>query len=83
MGVLDNMERHCADCFYRDLTGDIYPCSDCYRANQTSNADRWFGEDINMFTSSIEIQKAILNTQISILVELNRLREDVNKLKED
>lgn len=73
------MERRCANCRYIDLESDALPCADCSHCRDINKFDHW-SPQIEDITDSFERLGAILENQAYLLLEMGRLRNELNKL---
>jgi hypothetical protein len=74
------MERCCANCRYLDFDAEVFPCSECSRNTGEYGSYRYWAANIKDITDPDDKLGAILEGQYHILIEINRLREEIRKL---
>lgn len=75
------MEQCCANCRYLNFDAEVFPCSECSTNVEGYHPYRYWAADIKDISDPDEKLGAILENQCHILMEINRLRKEICKLK--
>ena len=75
------MERGCSNCRYYELNIDQHPCVDCTKQHFNKDHSHW-APVIDDITDPFERLGAILENQSLLLLEIGRLRNDLDNLRE-
>lgn len=75
------MERYCSNCRYYELNIDALPCSECSKQHAGKDHSHW-APDFDDITDPFERLGAILENQTYLLLEIGRLRDELNRLTE-
>lgn len=73
------MEQRCTNCRYLDLDVDAIPCKDCSHGRYNGKTTFW-QPATEYISDPFERLGALLTTQTYLLLEIGRLREEINKL---
>lgn len=73
------MEQKCSNCTFYDLDVDVFPCADCSRYLSNNKDNYWMADPENI-TDSLEMLRAILKTQTYTMIEIGRLRKELDKM---
>lgn len=74
------VEQRCDNCRYFKLDVDALPCVDCSKQHVAEHS--YWAPDIDIITDPFERLGALLENQTYLLLEIGRLREEVNNLYE-
>jgi hypothetical protein len=73
------MEQKCSNCRYEEFDSDAFPCRDCCNCSSVSRHLYW-AKAIENIDERAEVIKALLETQTLMLLEIGRLRGELNSL---
>lgn len=76
------MKKECATCRYVDFDTDALPCQDCDNCSNVSKTSYWAPKDEDI-SDPIERIRLCLECQTYILLEIGRLRNQLNELIEN
>lgn len=74
-------QERCDNCLYYELDIDALPCADCCKQHTFSHYSYWAPE-IDKITDPFKRLGELLKSQTYLLLEIGRLKEELNSLVE-